>query len=68
MSLFSGTKAEIVQDGEFVRHVHVNVFRNKNGNGPLLKVNARLWRVSSCWTRSWVLGWHELKPSRPGWL
>ena len=24
--------------------------------------------VSSCWTRSWVLGWHGLKPSRPGWL
>ena len=45
MSLFSGTKAEMVQDEEFVRHVHVTVFRNKNGNGPLLKVNARLRRA-----------------------
>ena len=35
MSLFSGTKVEMVQDGEFVRHVHVTVFRNKNGNGLL---------------------------------
>ena len=35
MSLFSGTKVEMVQDGEFVRHVHVTVFRNRNGNGLL---------------------------------
>ena len=45
MSLFSGTKVEMVQDGEFVRHVHVTVFRNKNGNGPHLIVNARLRRA-----------------------
>ena len=35
MSLFSGTKVEMVQDGEFMRHVHVTVFRNRNGNGLL---------------------------------
>ena len=35
MSLFSGTKVEMAQDGEFVRHIHVTVFRNKNGNGLL---------------------------------
>ena len=33
MSLFSGTKVEMVQDGEFMRHVHVTLFRNKNENG-----------------------------------
>ena len=35
MSLFSGTKVKMVQDGEFVRHVHVTVFRNKDENGLL---------------------------------
>ena len=43
MSLFSVTKVEMVQDGEFVRHV--TVFGNKNGNGPFLVVNARLMRA-----------------------
>ena len=32
MSLFSGTKAEMVQGGESMRHAHVTVFRNKNGH------------------------------------
>ena len=35
MSLFSVTKTEMVQDGEFVRHANVTVFRNKDRNGLL---------------------------------
>ena len=55
MSLFSGTKVETVQDGEFVGHVHVTVFRNKNGNGPFLKVNARL-RAHNASLSDWLSG------------
>ena len=34
MPLFSVTKLEMVQD-EFVRHVHVTIFRNQTNNGLL---------------------------------
>ena len=45
MSLFSVTKTEMVQDGEFMRHVNVTVFRNKTEMVYFLIVNARLRRA-----------------------